>query len=144
MLACRTRAGIWVKVLGEQTPVKEDENMQKLERTRVRLEHDILMMQAEIDRFTRRRKLLRTVSVILVLAFAAELLWMLPAFTADFGYGKPDAHLWTPIRVIFMGTASAYTIGLALSEIRILKYANYSRALRNWIKERHAQIDELS
>jgi NADH:ubiquinone oxidoreductase subunit 6 (subunit J) len=118
--------------------------MQKLEKTRARVEHDILMMQAQVEHYKRRVRPLRIFGTIFVVTLASLLLWMLPGFLADIGPNSPPLKDFTPVRTIFSIIFFTFWFGFLVIEIRMLDAKSYAKKLGGWIKEKQKRLEKMA
>lgn len=116
--------------------------MQQLEKTRDRIEHDILIMQSQIEHYNHQARLLRIASTILVVAGACLVIWMLPALSVDIGPGTAPLEEYTPERVAFTVVFLGFLTTFSLLEYRLLNAQKFARKLGAWIKEKQTHLEK--
>jgi hypothetical protein len=117
--------------------------MQQLEKNRDRIEHDILIMQSQIEHYNQQARLLRIASAILVVAGAGLVIWMLPAFSADIGPGTAPLEEYTPERIAFIVAFLGFLTSFFLLEYRLLNAQKFARKLGIWIKEKQTRLEKI-
>ncbi|MDD3576082.1 MAG: hypothetical protein PHT38_04260 [Halothiobacillus sp.] len=117
--------------------------MQELEKNRDRIEHDILMMQVQIEHYKDRARLLRIMSTILVVLGAGLIFWMLPAFLADIGPGTAPFKEYTPVRFQFSLVFLGFVLGFVAIEHRLNKARTFARKLGVLITEKQENLKKI-